>query len=97
MPKYIVETLNTFVQCHIVEAENELDAKFIAGHADSNGEKWLGQQIFDIQEYNQERIQRWKEIDGEQFFTGIIKLDDEGYIAYIREDGTVLGKEFIGE
>lgn len=93
MPKFIVETLVTFVHCHVVEAENESDAKYIAFNSDSNGEKCLGQQVMDIQEYNEERIQRWKQIDGDLFFTGAIKLDDNGCIIYVREDGTIHGKE----
>lgn len=91
MPKFIVETLSTFTQCYVIEAENELEAKIIASDSDSNGQKWLGEQTFDIQEYNESRIEQWKKIDP-HFFDGSIKKDENGYVTYVRPDGSILGK-----
>lgn len=86
MKKFIVETIGTFRQVHVVEAENEEDAYSIASEADDNWQEYLGELRVDCQEYSDEHIKRFKE--KEFFWDGIAYRDEEkdGIISYRRPE-----------
>ncbi len=87
---FIVETVNTFTEVHIVEAENEEAAKKIAANSDYNASKWLGTQISNVYDYDERELPRLKQLDS-YFFDGYACIDDEGYLYYRRMDGEVNG------
>ncbi|MFZ9241383.1 MAG: hypothetical protein ACO22R_09600 [Chitinophagaceae bacterium] len=93
--KFVVETVSTFYEVHLVEAESEEEAKKIAGNSDYNASKWLGQQIANISEFKEEDLPRLKQIDS-YFFDGYAGIDN-GYLRYYRMDGTVNGNMPLDE
>lgn len=86
MTKFFVETISTFREVHIVEAENEEIAQKIAANSDYNMSKWLGQQVATIFEYNEQDLERYKRED-QYFWMGIKGIDEEGYLTYLRPGG----------
>lgn len=88
--RFAVETVNTFYEVHIVHAKDEEEAKFIAQNSDYNASKWLGQQIANISECSDSDLVRFKKID-DYFFNGSAKIDENGRLLYIKEDGTING------
>lgn len=90
MKKFVVETVNTFYEVHIVEAENEEKAKLIAQHSDYNASKWLGAQVANVTEYREEDMSRLKQVDP-YFFDGYAYVDEEGDMMYKKMDGTPNG------
>jgi hypothetical protein len=88
--RFAVETVNTFYEVHIVHAKNEEEARFIAENSDYNASKWLGQQIANISECSDSDLVRFKKID-DYFFAGSAKVDEDGCLVYIKEDGTING------
>lgn len=90
MPKYVVETVNTFYEVHVVEAKDEAEAEIIAANSDYNASKWLGQQIANVSVFDERDLPRLKQLDS-YFFQGYTKVDEEGYIVYMNPDGSVNG------
>ncbi len=89
MPKFIVETLQTFHECHIVEAENEEQAKKIAENSDYNASLHLGSTLIDVQTFSEAKLKRWRERES-YFFEGYASLEDEKLV-YRKPDGTLNG------
>jgi len=83
--KYIIETVGVFRMVHVVECENEEDALLIAKHADDNWQEHLGVLKFDIAEYSEEKVKRFREKD--YFWDGTSYINGEGRIAYLHPDG----------
>jgi hypothetical protein len=87
---FVVETVNTFSEVHIVEAENEEAAKKIAANSDYNVSKWLGIQVLNVYNFDERELPRLKQLDS-YFFNGYACVDDEGYLYYRKMDGEVNG------
>lgn len=85
--KYIVETLSMFRQVHVVEADSEFDAIFLAEHADDNWQEHLGVMKHSITECTEQTLAPYKEM--KYFWDGVISLDDERNIKYVYPDGRV--------
>ena len=90
MPKFIVETLQTFHECHVIEAENEEQAKKIAEQSDYNASIHLGQICVDVQKFSESKLKRWRERES-YFFEGYSAVED-GNLVYRKADGTLNGK-----
>lgn len=84
--KYIVETLSTFREVHVIEAENEEIAKKIAQDSDYNMSKHLGVNVLSVYEYSDDHKERFLRED-EYFWEGIKGIDSEGYLTYQRPGG----------
>lgn len=91
MKKFVVESVNTFYEIHIVEAEDEDQAKMIASQADYNASKWLGAQVSNVTEYQESDMDRLKNIDS-YFFDGYACVSEEGFLYYRKMDGTLNGQ-----
>lgn len=87
--KFVVESVSTFYEVHLVEAENAEEAKKIAQHSDYNASKWLGQQIANISVFKEKDLPRLKQLDS-YFFDGYAANED-GRLVYYKMDGTVNG------
>ena len=87
---FVVETVNTFSEVHIVEAENEEMAKKIAENSDYNASKWLGTQISNVYDYDEREMPRLLKMDT-YFFDGYACVDDEGHLYYRKMNGEVNG------
>jgi hypothetical protein len=87
--KFVVETVNTFYEIHLVEAENEEEAKFIANNSDYNASKWLGQQVANITEFDERDMPRLKNVE-EYFFDGYATIEDD-FLLYRRKNGELNG------
>ena len=81
MPKFIVETLQTFREVHIVEAETREDAEFIALNSDYNASYYLGSQILETKRYETIDHDRFREKD-EYFWEGVKSINADGYLVY---------------
>jgi hypothetical protein len=89
MPKFIVETLQTFHECHIVEAENAEQAQKIAENSDYNASLHLGTTLVDVQKFSESKLKRWRERES-YFFEGYVAIEN-GYLVYRKPDGTLNG------
>jgi hypothetical protein len=89
MPKFIVETLQTFHECHIVEAENEEQAKKIAENSDYNASLHLGSTLVDVQKFSESKLKRWRERES-YFFEGYAAIEND-HLVYRKPDGTLNG------
>ena len=87
--KFLVETVSTFYEVHLVEAENEEEARFIVQHADYNASKWLGQQVANITEFDERDMPRLKNVE-EYFFEGYATIEDD-YLLYRKMNGELNG------
>jgi hypothetical protein len=87
--KFVVETVNTFYEVHIVEAENEEEAQFIVQHSDYNASKWLGQQVANVSEFDERDLPRLRQVDS-YFFEGVATIEDD-YLVYKNMDGSPHG------
>lgn len=85
MTKYTIETVSTFYEVRVIEAENEETAKNIAEDSDYNVSKWLGQQIVNISEYKESDLNRMKQLDS-YVFNGCAYLNDDGVIDYKKNE-----------
>ena len=83
--KYLVQSTSTFHTVHVVEAENEEQAKLIATNADDNWQKWKGLQFVGVTPLDQaqDTIKSLKSQD-EFFWSGYSYLKD-GKIEYEKE------------
>jgi hypothetical protein len=88
--RFAVETVSTFYEVHIVHAKNQEEAELIARNSDYNASKWLGQQVANISECSDSDLERFSKID-DYFFRGYAKIDEEGCLVYMKEDGTING------
>ena len=89
MPKFIVETLQTFHECHVVEAENEEQAQKIAENSDYNASLHLGSTLVDVQKFSESKLKRWRERES-YFFEGYAAVEN-GQLVYRKPDGTLNG------
>ena len=87
--KFLVETVNTFYEVHLVEAENEEEARFITENSDYNASKWLGQQVANITEFDERDMPRLKNVE-EYFFEGYATIEDD-YLLYRKMNGELNG------
>ena len=94
--KYIVETIQTFREIHVVEAESEEIAKEIAANSDYNMSKWLGQHIATVYPYTEDHLERFKKED-EYFWEGVKSVDAEGFLCYTRPGATEPERSDMGE
>ena len=85
MPKFIVENIQTFHEVHVIEAENEEQAKKISLESDYNASIFLGTVNADVQKFSEAKLKRWKERDT-YFFDGFVSVDD-GKLVYHKPDG----------
>lgn len=83
---FAVESVSTFFEVHLVEAESEEQAKIIAQHSDYNASKWLGQQISNVMKYKDSRQARYDKIDS-YFFDGYAYVDETGHLGYKKMNG----------
>ncbi len=83
---FAVESISTFAEVHLVEAETADEAKFIAQHSDYNASKWLGQQISTVVEYNERDKERFGQLDS-YFFDGYAYVDETGHLGYKKMSG----------
>ena len=90
MKKFVVESVCTFYEIHVVEAENEEMAAIIAAHSDYNASKWLGSQVANISKFKEKDLPRLKNVDS-YFFEGYACVDDNGHLIYKKPDGTING------
>jgi hypothetical protein len=84
--KYIVETIVTFREVHVVEAENEEIAKEIALNSDYNLSTCLGAQVATMYPYSEYDIERFCAED-KYFWKGIKGVDAEGFLTYTKPGG----------
>lgn len=92
--KYIVETIGIHRHIHVVEAENEKQAFEIAQIADPNWEEYLGQHRVSVEEFNEDRIQYFK---NKQFYWDGVSTLEDGEVAYIHPKRTEVRNEFGDE
>ena len=90
MKKFVVESVCTFYEIHVVEAENQEMAAKIAAHSDYNASKWLGSQVANISKFKEKDLTRLKKVDS-YFFEGYACVDDNGHLIYKKPDGTING------
>jgi hypothetical protein len=83
---FAVESISTFAEVHLVEAETADEAEFIAKNSDYNASKWLGQQISTVVEYNERDKERFGQIDS-YFFDGYAYVDETGHLGYKKMSG----------
>jgi hypothetical protein len=87
---FAVETITTFFEVHLVEAEDEETAKKIAEHSDYNVSKHVGTQNVNVYKFKEKDINRFVKLD-EYFFQGYASLDDDSQLIYKKMDGTLNG------
>lgn len=85
--KYIVETLSTFRQVHVVEANSEDEAFALAENADDNWQEHLGVMKYSITECTEQTLAPYKEM--KYFWDGVSSFDADGNIKYVYPDGRV--------
>ena len=85
--KYIVETLSTFRQVHVVEANSEDEALALAENADDNWQEHLGVMKYSITECTEQTLAPYKEM--KYFWDGVSSFDVDGNIKYVYPDGRV--------
>lgn len=86
--KFIVESISTFYEIHVVEAESEEQAKEIAKETDWNMSEWIGQTFIDVRDHTEEEIDRFQKRD-KYFFKGYATMDENGNIYYMHPDGSI--------
>ena len=95
--KFVVESVNTFFEMHLVEAENKEEAKNIALNSDYNASKHIGVQVTDVHTYTEDDLTKMKRVDS-YVFQGYSALDAEGRLVYYKLDGTLndnMPKEYV--
>ena len=90
MPKFLVESLQTFHEVHVIEAETAEEAKKIAAESDYNASIWLGTTFLEVNECSDARIEQWKQRE-KYFFEGYARVDKDGFLEYRKPDGTFNG------
>jgi len=87
MKKYIVETVSSYRMVHVVEVEDESDIPLLTKNADDNWQQHLGELQFDITEYSEEKIARFREKD--YFWDGVSFISEDGFIKYKYPNGEI--------
>ena len=87
--RFVVETVNTFYEIHLVDAVDADEARFIVQNSDYNASKWLGQQVANISEFKKSDLPRLKNVDS-YFFEGVATIEDD-YLVYKNMDGSAHG------
>ena len=87
--RFVVETVNTFYEIHLVDAVDEDEARLIVQNSDYNASKWLGQQVANISEFKKSDLPRLKNVDS-YFFEGVATIEDD-YLVYKNMDGSAHG------
>lgn len=87
---FAVESVCTFFEVHLVEAENEEQAKKIAEHSDYNVSKHIGVQNVNVYKFKEKDMKRFKNLDN-FFFDGYAFIDKESNLCYKKLDGTFNG------
>ena len=87
--RFVVETVNTFYEIHVVDAVDEDEARLIVQNSDYNASKWLGQQVANISEFKETDLPRLKQVDS-YFFEGVATIEDD-YLVYKNMDGSAHG------
>ena len=87
--KFVVETVNSFYEVHLVEAKDEEEARLIVKNSDYNASKWLGQQVANISVFNESDVPRLRSVD-DYFFEGYATLEDD-YLVYKTFEGRMNG------
>ena len=88
---FAVESIVTFFEVSLVEAENEEQAEKIAAHSDYNTSRHIGTQTVNVYKVKDRELKRFKQTD-QYFFDGYAFVDDESYLCYNRMDGTLNGR-----
>lgn len=80
--RYLVQATSTFHLAHVIEAEDEEQAKLIAKDADENWQKWKGLQFVGVTPFDQAQDTiKALEAQGETFWSGYAHLKD-GKVEY---------------
>jgi len=87
MTKFVVETLTTFREVHLVEAPDVEKAKKIALSSDYNGSYHLNTDTMTAYEFDPLDLKRFEEAD-QYFWKGFKTVDEEGCLLYLNVDGT---------
>jgi len=90
MPKFLVESLQTFHEVHVVEAKDEEEAKKIAQQSDYNASIWLGTTFLEVNKFSEQRVKQWKKRDA-YFFDGYACVDVNGFLEYRQPNGELHG------
>lgn len=90
--KIVVETLQTFREIHIIEADDYETAKKIALDSDYNMSKFLGTQILTVYPHSEERLKQFQNED-DYFWEGVKSVDAEGYLCYQHPGGEPVRSE----
>ena len=91
MKKFIIETIQTFHETHVIEAENEEIARKAVEHIDYNTSRHLGQNILTVRDYSIGEIERLMDSD-KYFFKGYASIGEKGLlhqIVYKHFDGSI--------
>lgn len=94
MTKFIVETLTTFREVHVIEAETREMAEKIATHSDYNMSKHISTEPMATYEYNDVHIDRFKTED-DFFWDGVKSVNENGYLVYTTAHGPKVTDEKI--
>lgn len=94
MVKFIVETLQTFREVHVIEAESREMAEKIAENSDYNMSVFLGSQIITVKPYSEAAIEDYR-ADDEYFWDGVKSVNEDGFLVYTTPHGPRVTDEKI--
>ncbi len=94
MPKFIVETVHSFREIHIVEADTRENAEIIAEKSDYNASYYLGHHTLDVKPFTVDEILRYKNNDV-YFWDGVKSVNADGCLVYTTEHGPRVTDEKI--
>ncbi len=86
LQKYSVERMVSFYEVSIVYAKSIQEAELIAENSDPNLSTHIGNTVINTRICKDEDYNRFKSMDP-YFFKGASKVDAEGYLMYIDEQG----------
>ena len=94
MAHFIVETLQTFREVHVIEADSREDAEKIAENSDYNMSVFLGSQILTVKPYSDVAIEEYRAED-KYFWEGVKSVNADGYLVYTTSLGPQVTDEKI--
>lgn len=94
MAKFIVETLQSFREVHVIEAESREMAEKIAENSDYNMSVFLGSQILCVKPYSEQAVDQYQDED-EYFWDGVKSVNEDGYLVYTTSHGPRVTDEKI--
>lgn len=94
MAKFIVETLQTFREVHVIEADSREIAVKIAENSDYNMSVFLGSQILTVKPYSDVSVEDYRAED-EYFWDGVKSVNADGYLVYTTPHGPRVTDEKI--